>query len=293
LIENEEELNEVDPQVLQLKETLLKIDFQIKKLEMEINQLNEEVKKNIQNKNKSKWILKKKYLLEEILSKRNISHMNLIQILSAIDTSHSNIEIQKVLKNGAETLKKLNSKLTDMNVENVINSASEALSDYSEIQEAMNQTILEDLFDEEELEIELKALTLEDKKEEYILIPFEEIKGSKSILEWEIQELEKIENKELIKYKEDLKLGLKLLKLKIKRRNQTFIDHLNEMKEHFETKAIEEEGSKKSLKFMKYVELIELDLKELNETIMISPRKVEIEPSKKHTEEKEKVILGK
>jgi hypothetical protein len=288
----------VDSQVLQLKETLLKIEFQIKKLEIEINQLNDEVKKNIQNKNKSKWILKKKYLLEEILSKRNISHLNLIQILSAIDTSHSNIEIQKVLKNGAETLKKLNTKLTDMNVENVFNSAAEALSDYSEIQDAMNQTIVEDLFDEEELEIELTALTLEDKKEEeYILIPFDEIKGSKSILEWEIQELEKIENKELIKYKEDLKLGLKLLKLKIKRRNQTFIDHLTEMKEHFETKAVEEEGSKKSLKFMKYVELIELDLKEMSETTITSPRRVENEPpSKKHIEEtveKEKAILGK
>eukprot|EP01080_Neovahlkampfia_damariscottae_P005289 gene5289-8907_t len=275
--ELEVETSDTDINILHLKRTLFKVENQINKLENEIKTLKDEIKENVRNPNKSKWILKKIHLLEEILSKRNISHFNLIQILSAIDSSQTNMEIHKVLKNGAETLKTLTSKLTDMNVDNIINSAADALSDYDEIQHAMEYSLVEDKFDEDELEKELKALNLEDKTEiikveEYIVIPFEEIKGSKSILEFEIKETENLNDKNLMKYKEDLNLGLKLLKLKMKRRNQSFLDTLNEMKQKFESKAIEEEGSKKSLKFMKYVELIEQDIKEMNEIQITSPR---------------------
>ena len=65
------------------------------------------------------------------------------------------------------------------------------------------------------------------------------------------------------------------------------------MKQYFESKAIEEEGSKKSLKFMKYVELIEIDIKEMNETQLTSPRSTIVSSEISNSKQQEEPPLKK
>jgi hypothetical protein len=162
-----------DPQVdhgtIQLKETLYTLDMQRKELESRIQETEAEIVQYLQKKQRqvAKQQLVKKKMFESILEKRIQSYNNIDQMLTSIESAHSDAEVIQSLKTGTQAIKNVTGVLEDMNPEEVLDQAAEAMTDYAEIQRAidvgMDQVHGEDSLDEEDILKELEQLSLDEE----------------------------------------------------------------------------------------------------------------------------------
>eukprot|EP01133_Synstelium_polycarpum_P010930 gene10930-12737_t len=146
--------------------------MQEKRLAKEMDVCKEEITKCIRSKQKSQALvqIRKRKTLESILEKKSESAHNIHKILLSIDSAHSNQQVVETIRMGVTTLKKVNDKMTVDQVDNVMDSLSDALLDQKEIEDAMSDgfktvTPVTSVEEDEELEKQFKALEEEMEKD--------------------------------------------------------------------------------------------------------------------------------
>ncbi|KAL0480317.1 charged multivesicular body protein 7 [Acrasis kona] len=299
---NEESDPVVDRGVIQLKQTLHTLELQKIELDGRITMMDQEIKSNLTKKQKqiAKQLLIKKKSFQESLSRRLTNYDNIENMLTTIETAHSDSDVLKAIHAGTHSLKSATNQLEQTNPDKILDEAAQVMTDYKDIQniiDAGNNT-LEVNIDENELLAELDSLMISSPQSTPSApadpispkssssppvtattapsTPPKHHNQSTSVVVPNISEKCILYQLSITTGQEDekrekLNLSLKLLKLKLNQYQKNgklnqHVEHLKSCISEYEKKALDcqqEEKEEEALLAMKYVELMEQEVSEL------------------------------
>jgi charged multivesicular body protein 6 len=160
--------------IIQLKESLYTLEKQRRQLHSFIDSCVREATEFVSNKqrDRAKWVLTRKKLLESVLDKRERYITSVHELLARIEQASTDIEVIERLHSGSQALNQLNNELNTINVEQTLDDVAQSLSDYADIQQVMDigieqiNTIDTHQISEEDLLRDLEALTLDVQEEQ-------------------------------------------------------------------------------------------------------------------------------
>lgn len=164
-------LNKSDFGIVSLKSTISSLHKQVESLHSAINQAQNLCKESIkaENRERSRYALRKKKMLEKVLGTRLSNLEGIESIYEKILSSESDADVLSSYESGAGALKDL-MKRNDLNVErveNVMDFVAEVLADQAEVEQAISASKVPDsaLDSLDSLESELDALIKIDEME--------------------------------------------------------------------------------------------------------------------------------
>lgn len=166
------QVTEVDRGVLQMQVVLDQLEEQVGKLTEDVEKCVKQASEQLQAKNRPRAMahLKKKKLLQDVLTKRMDNVHKIQQILLSIDSATTNNQVVEAFAVGVASLKHANAQHSADEVHAIMDELGDLLADQAELDKAIGANVADPNleFDESELSRELEALVEEDAEEKRV-----------------------------------------------------------------------------------------------------------------------------